>query len=95
MKKAGRNTIDREAITETMSIRLSKTELDRISKIAKDLDLPKTRFMRNLLLSSLDDAEKLHKLGVLKGAKKLLDFKGRLLNKENYPSLGSSLIFLK
>lgn len=54
MKKVGRNTIDEEAITETISIRFTKKELEEIEKIAKDIDLPKTRLIRNLILSNLD-----------------------------------------
>ncbi len=86
METRGRKTIDQEAISETISIRLTKSELERINKIAEDLDMPKTRFMRNMLINSLDEAEKLHKIGALKGAKKLLDFKDRLFNPNKYPS---------
>ena len=83
----GRKTIDKEALTETISLRLTKQELEEISIIANDLDMPKTRLMRNLVLTSLEDAKALNKIGALKGAKKLLDFKERFLNSSNYQEL--------
>jgi len=86
----GRKPIDKEPISETISIRLSKSEMKRLENIAKKLDLPKTRFMRNVLLAGLDDAEMLDKIGALKGAQKLIDFKERLLNPEKYKSLQTS-----
>ncbi len=49
--------------------------------------MPKTRFIRNLTLSGLEDAKVLHKIGALKGAKKLIDFKERFLNSEKYQTL--------
>ncbi len=81
---AGRKPIDKEAITETISIRLSKSEMKRFEELAKVVDLPKTRLMRNVLLTGLEEAEILNKIGALKGAKKLLDFKERFLNTEKY-----------
>ncbi len=49
--------------------------------------MPKTRFIRNLTLAGLEDAKTLNKIGALKGAKKLLDFKERLFNSSNYKTL--------
>ena len=80
----GRKTIDKEPISETISIRLTKTEMKELEEVAKELEIPKTRFMRNVLLSGLEDAKVLHKLGALKGAKKLLDFKERFTNYKKY-----------
>jgi len=79
METRGRKSIDKEALSETISLRFSKEELQDIEKIANELDMPKTRFMRNLVLSSLDDAKFLNKIGILKGAKKLNDFKEKIL----------------
>ena len=83
----GRKTIDKEPISETISIRLTKTEMRELEEIAKELDMPKTRFMRNVLLAGLEDAKTLNKIGALKGAKKLLDFKKRFINSSNYQEL--------
>jgi len=85
--KKGRKTIDKEALTETISIRLTKQELKEISEIANEIDMPKTRFIRNLTLAGLDEAKILNKLGALKGAKKLLDFKERFINYQKYQTL--------
>lgn len=84
-KKGNTNKpIDKEALTETISIRLSKEELYEITKISEELEIPKTRLIRNLTLSGLDDAKILNKIGALKGAKKLKDFKARFTNAERY-----------
>lgn len=85
METRGRKTIDKEALTETISLRFSKEEMQEIEKIAKDLNMPKTRFLRNLALTSLDDAKVLHNMGILKGATKLKEFKEKfsnIMNKE-------------
>jgi uncharacterized protein (UPF0216 family) len=83
----GRKTIDKEALTETISLRFTKQELEKISTIAKELDMPKTRLMRNLALSSLEEAKIFHKLGILKGVKRFQDFKERFLNPEKYQNI--------
>jgi len=83
----GRKTIDKEPIKNNLTIRFSDTELEEIEKIAKSLDMPKTRFIRNLTISGLEDAKILNKIGALKGAKKLLDFKARLNYPERYKNL--------
>jgi len=79
----GRKTIDEEARNINISIRFSQTEMKEIEEITKELDIPKTRFIRNLALAGLDDAKILNKLGVLKGTKKLVDFKNKLKNLRN------------
>ena len=81
---AGRKTIDGEARNINISIRLSETEMKEIEKIAKELDMPKTKFIRNLALTGLDDAKLLSKLGILKGAKKLTDFKEKFSKINKY-----------
>ncbi len=83
----GRKTIDKEPINNNLTIRFSDKELAEIEKIADELEMPKTRFIRNLTLSGLEDAKVLHKIGALKGAKKLIDFKERFLNSEKYQTL--------
>jgi len=76
--------IDGEARNINITIRLSKNELKEIERIAKELDIPPTRLIRNLALTSLKDAKFLSKLGVLKGIKKLKDFEERFRNPEKY-----------
>lgn len=77
--------IEKEPLTETISIRFTKNELEEIEKIANSIDLPKTALIRNMALSGLDEAKLLHKIGALKGARKLIDFKERLFNSNKYP----------
>lgn len=86
-KGAGRKTIDSEARNINISIRLSDTEMKEIEQIAKELDMPKTKLIRNLALAGLDDAKILSKIGVLKGIKKLADFKEQLANTNKYQSI--------
>jgi hypothetical protein len=83
----GRKTIDKEPIKNNLTIRFSDKELAEIEELAKILNIPKTRFVRNLTLSGLEEAKTLNKIGALKGAKKLLDFKERLFNYKNYQNL--------
>lgn len=79
--------IDKEPLTETLCLRFSKEEIKEIKEIAAQLEMPKTRLIRNLTLSSLEDAKLLNKLGILKGAKKLLDFKERFSNYKKYQTI--------
>jgi len=58
-----------------MEIRLSQEEKEKIEKLAKELDMPTGTLLRNLALSSYDDAMIFKKLGILKGAKSIKDFK--------------------
>ena len=44
-------------------VRFSKEEMERIEKIAKKLNMPKSRVIRNLTLAGLEDAELLNKIG--------------------------------
>ncbi len=85
--KMGRPLIDKEPIKNNLTIRFSDRELREIEELAKKLDMPKTRFIRNLTLSGLEDAKTIDKVGVLKGAQKLIDFKERLLNPEKFQTL--------
>jgi len=79
--------IDKEARNNIITMRFSDEELEQINKIAKELNMPKTRLIRNLTLAGLEDANILNKLGVLKGVKKLIDFKKRYLHPEKYKTL--------
>jgi len=87
METRGRKAIDKEALTQTISIRFTKEELKEIEEIANNIGIAKTRLVRNLTLSSLEEAKMLDKIGALKGAQKLLDFKERLLNPSKYKKL--------
>ena len=44
-------------------VRFSKEEMERIEKIAKKLNMPKSRFIRNMALVGLQDAELLNRIG--------------------------------
>ena len=83
----GRKPMDDETININVTIRFNKKELEEIEKIAKSIDIPKTRLIRNMALAGLEDAKILHKIGALKGAKKLKDFMERLKNPEKYENL--------
>ena len=56
-------------------IRLSKEEMEKITKIANKLEIPKAALIRNLALASLEDAELLDKLGFFEIAKLLRKLK--------------------
>ncbi len=79
--------INEEALTETISLRFSKKELKQIEEIAEILEIPKTRLIRNLVLTSLDDAKMFNRVGALKGIRKTLDFIERFKNPERYQTL--------
>lgn len=85
--KAGRKKIDKEVLDINVTVRFSREEIKNIEEIAKSLDIPKTRLIRNLTLSSLEEAKIFNKIGAFKGVKKLLDFKKRFLNPEKYKTL--------
>ena len=69
-----------------VTVKFTDEEIAEIDKIANETDIPRTTLIRNMTLSGLDEAKLLHKIGALKGAKKLLDFKERLFNSNKYPS---------
>ena len=85
--KRGRKAIDGEKISNNLTIRFSDREIEEIEALAKKLDMPKTRLVRNMALAGLEDAKMLDKIGMLKGAQKLNDFKERLFNPEKYKTL--------
>jgi len=87
-KKGNTNKpIDGEKRDIDVKIRFSRKELDEIEKIAKDLEIPRARLIRNLALAGLEDANILKKTGILKGVKKFIDFKERFKNPEKYQAL--------
>lgn len=87
METRGRKTIDKEPLTETISIRFTKKELEDIEKIANNIGIAKTRLVRNLVLASLDDAKMFNRIGALKGIIKTIDFIERFKNPERYKTL--------
>jgi len=75
--KMGRKPKDGKVRETVVSFKLADDEIERITKLANFLDIPKTALIRNFVLSSLDDAELLKKAGVLslaKGIKKTSEF---------------------
>jgi len=79
--------IDKDALTERITIRFSPEELKEIEEMAKILEISKTRLIRNMTLAGLEDARILNKIGALKGAKLLCDFKERFIKTEKYQTL--------
>jgi len=79
--------IDKDALTKRITIRLSPEELKEVEDMAKILEISKTRLIRNMTLAGLEDARILNKIGVLKGAKLLYDFKERFKHPEKYQNL--------
>jgi len=84
MKKVGRKAEAGTRRTKTILLKLTDEEYKKINDIAKKIEIPTTRFVRNLTLAGLEDADILNKLGVLKGVQKLIDFKERYLNPKKY-----------
>ena len=75
--KMGRKPKDGKARETVVSFKLADDEVKRINDLAEYLEIPKTALVRNLVLSSLSDAEGLKKLGILsvaKNIKKTSDF---------------------
>jgi predicted DNA-binding protein len=60
-------------------IRFSKEEMERIEKVAKKLNMPKARLIRNLTLIGLEDAELYEKLGFFEIAKLIKKLKEKAL----------------
>lgn len=66
---------NKETRDQRIELRLSKTEKENIENLAERLDLPPSTLIRNLVLTSYEDAIIFEKLGLLKGVKKFNDFK--------------------
>lgn len=85
LKMYGQNMKKNETRDQRIEIRLSKTEKENIEKLAEKLELPASTLMRNLVLTSYEDAIIFEHLGVLKGIKKFREFKERfssIINKD-------------
>jgi hypothetical protein len=80
MKKNMNNQLDGETRNITIGIRFTEKEMEEIEKIAKKLDIPKTRLIRNIALIGLKDAKFLDNLGILKGTQRLLEYETKLKN---------------
>lgn len=76
-----------EARNNLVTVKFTDKEIGEIDKIARETDIPRTTLIRNMTLSGLEDAKILDKIGALKGAKKLIDFKERLINSMKYQEL--------
>ena len=76
--KAGRKTIETEkARNISITIRVTEEENKEIEDMAKYIEAPKTRLMRNLILMQLDEMKSFRKYGILhiaKGVLKTIDF---------------------
>lgn len=57
-----------------LRIRLSEQEYKEVHELAEYINIPVTTLARNFLLYAKRDAEFLKKLGILKGAKKFVEF---------------------
>lgn len=59
----GRKKIDNPR--KPFSIMLTQSEVDEIDAMASKLDLSRSQFMRNLLLTGFDDAKILNNMGII------------------------------
>jgi len=65
----GRKPLDNITRETKLFIKVSEDEAKEIEELANYLDVPKSTLLRNLALSSLEDAQIFKKLGLLKLAK--------------------------
>ncbi len=73
--RAGRKAeIEGKSKTKLIYAKISEEELDKIEQLAKEMDIPKMTFTRNLILLGLRDVKLLDNVGLLKGYKKTNDF---------------------
>ena len=80
MKKTGPKPETGETRKHFVTVKFTTKEIEEIEEIAKQIEISKTTLIRNMALSGLENAKILDKIGALKGAKKLIDFKERYLN---------------
>ncbi len=57
-----------------MKIRLTEKEYKEVQELAEYIEIPVTTLARNFLLYAKRDAEFLKRFGILKGAKKFVEF---------------------
>jgi DNA-binding Lrp family transcriptional regulator len=87
MKKTGPKPESGETRNNPVTVKFTNKELKEIEEIAKNINISRTTLIRNMTLAGLEDAKILNKIGALKGARKLLDFKERFLHPEKYKTL--------
>ena len=69
----GRKPVDGVTRNIMVSCKISEDEMKRINKLVEGLDIPKMTLVRNLILDSCEDMEKLD-YSSLKGIKKTSEF---------------------
>jgi len=55
-----------ERESKQYSVQLDQDIIEKIDYYAKKYDIPRSKFMRNLIIIGLDDTNILHKAGILK-----------------------------
>lgn len=68
-KKMGRPPLDTVVRETKLFIKVSEDEAKELEELAKYLEIPKSTLIRNLTLSSLEDAKIFRTLGLLQIAK--------------------------
>ena len=68
-KKMGRPPVDGIVRETKLFVKVSEDEAKEIEELANYLEIPKSVLLRNLALSSLEDAQILKKVGLLQIAK--------------------------
>ena len=66
--------IEYEPLNKKITVRITMKEYKEIEKIAKSLDIPVARMIRNIAIAGIREAKTMHKIKLLKGAKQLKDF---------------------
>ena len=66
-----------------IKISLTQEEMERIEKIAKKIGMTKSRLARNLVLTGLEDAELLNKLGLFDAVKMIEKIREKALGIKN------------
>lgn len=59
---------DKKTKDAQITFRLTSEELERLQKLADKYEIPRHRFIHNLLIVGLDTLEDLEKIGVVKAA---------------------------
>ena len=71
-RKSGRKPTDGEVRNSKITIKVTEEELARIEEMAKYIDIPKTVAVRNFVLITLEDMERLKRVGLLQIAKGII-----------------------
>ena len=74
--------VQNEIRDQRIEIRLTKTEKENIAKMAAKLYIPPSTLMRNLVLTSYEDAIVFDNLGFLTGVKEFREKFSSILNKD-------------